>query len=75
MGGHCPIVWGGELSDKKEKYIKYTTALNDCQSMILNATTNKKLAAAMEGSMEGRYDEREAQGKSNSIVLGALDVE
>jgi len=29
----------------------------------------------MEGSMEGRCDEREARGKRNSIVLGALDVE
>jgi len=43
--------------------------------MILNATTNQKLAAATEGSMEGRCDEREARGKRNSIVLGALDVE
>jgi hypothetical protein len=25
--------------------------------------------------MEGRFDERKAQGKRNSIVLGALDVE
>ena len=25
--------------------------------------------------MEGRFDKREAQGKRNSIVLGALDVE
>jgi len=42
--------------------------------MILNATTNQKLAAATEGSMEGRCDEQEARGKRNSIVLGALDV-
>jgi hypothetical protein len=74
-GGHRPIVWGIELSDEKEKYIKYTTALNGHRSMILNATTNQKLVAAMEGSMEGRCDEWEARGKRNSIVLGALDVE
>ena len=43
--------------------------------MIVNATTNQKLAAAMEGSMEGRCDKQEAQGKRNSIVWGALDVE
>ena len=43
--------------------------------MIVNATTNQKLATAMEGSMEGRFDEREAHGKRNSIVLGALVVE
>jgi hypothetical protein len=43
--------------------------------MILNVTTNQKLAAATDGSMEGRCDEREARRKRNSIVLGALDVE
>ncbi len=42
--------------------------------MIINATTNQKLAAATKGSMEGSCNEREAQGKRNSIVLGALDV-
>ena len=50
-------------------------ALNGRRSMILNATTNQKLAAATEGSMEGRCNKQEAQGKCNSIVLGALDVE
>jgi hypothetical protein len=34
-----------------------------------------KLVAATEVSMEGRFDKREAQGKRNSIVLGALDIE
>ena len=43
--------------------------------MILNATTNQKLAAAAEGSMEGGCDKREAPGKRNSIVLGPLDIE
>jgi hypothetical protein len=42
--------------------------------MIINATTNQKLVAATKGSMEGSCDEREAQGKRNSIILGALDV-
>ena len=56
-------------------YIKYTAALNGCWSKILNATTNQKLVAATEGCMEGRFNKQEAQGKHNSIVLGALDVE
>ncbi len=43
--------------------------------MIINATTNQKLVAATEVSMEGRWNEQEAQGGRNSIVLGALDVE
>jgi len=42
--------------------------------MIINATTNQKLVAATKGRIEGSCDEREAQGKRNSIVLGALDV-
>jgi hypothetical protein len=42
--------------------------------MILNATTNQKLAAMTEGSMEGKCDKREARGKHSSIVLGALDI-
>ena len=65
----------GRRIDRQKIYnIKYTAALNGRRSMILNATTNQKLAAATEGSMEGRCDEREARGKRNSVVLGALDV-
>ena len=75
MRGHRPIVWGVELSNKKERNIKYTMDLNGRRSMIVNATTNQKLAAATEGSMEGRCDKQKAQGKRNSIVWGALDVE
>ncbi len=60
MGGHRPIVWGVELSNEKENNIRYTTALNDRRLMIFDTTTNQKLVAAMEGSMEGRFDEREA---------------
>ncbi len=54
--------------------IKFTTALNGRRWMILNATTNQKLVALTKGSMEGRCNEREVQGKRNSIVLGVLDV-
>jgi hypothetical protein len=75
MGGHRPIVWGEKLIDKKIYNFKYTAALNGRRLRIINATTNQKLAAATEGSMEGRCDKREAQGKRNSIVLGGLDVE
>ncbi len=75
MRGHHPIVWGVELSNKKENNIRYTTALNGRRSMIFNATTNQKQVATTKGSMEGRFDKQEVQGKRNSIVLGALDVE
>ena len=49
-------------------------ALIGCRSTILNATTNQKLATATGGCMEGRFDEWEAKGKHNSIVLGALGI-
>jgi len=42
--------------------------------MIVNTTTNQKLVAATKGSTEGSCDKREAQGKRNSIVLGALGI-
>jgi hypothetical protein len=66
----------GRRIDRQKIYnIKYTTALNGRWLMILNATTNQKLVAMTKGSMEGRCDKREAGGKRNSIVLGALDIE
>ena len=43
--------------------------------MILHATANPKLAAAMEVSMEGKCNKREVWGKHISIFLGVLDVE
>ena len=55
---------GRQIDQQKIYNIKYTTALNGCRLIILNATTNQKQAAATERSKEGR-----------SIVLGALDVE
>ncbi len=30
VGAHGPIVWGVELSNKKETNIKHTAALNGC---------------------------------------------
>ena len=66
---------GWRIDRQKIFNTKYTAALNGRRLTILNATTNQKLAAGTEGCMEGRFDKREAQGKRNSIVLGALNVE
>ncbi len=71
MGGHCLIVWGVKLSNKKEK-IKIHHGLKWPPVDDFNATTNQKLAAATMGSMDGRYNKREARGKRNSIVLGGV---
>jgi hypothetical protein len=66
----------GQGIDQQKIYnIKYTPSLDSRRLMILNATTNQKQAATMEVSIEGRCDEREARGKRNSFVLGALDIE
>ena len=66
---------GRRIDQQKIYNIKFTAALNGHRLMVLNATANQKLAAVTEGSIEGRCDKREAWGKCNSIVLGALDVE
>ena len=74
-GGTLSHHLGRRIDQQKIYNIKYTMALNGCRSMILNATTNQKQAVATEGSMEGKCDEQEAQGKHNAIILGALLVE
>jgi hypothetical protein len=43
--------------------------------MIYYATTNQKQASTTEGCMKERCGKREAQGKHNAIVLGALLVD
>ena len=40
--------------------------------MIFNTTINQKLAAATEGTTEGRHNEREVWGKQVTIFLMAL---
>ena len=61
---------GGKLGDNKIKKIKYVVAFNGRQSMNLHTTTNQKQSAAMDGTKNGRRNEREAWGKRNTIVLG-----
>ena len=43
-----------------------------CQSANQNTTTNQKQATVTEGSMEGIFDEWDAWGKHDAIILGAL---
>jgi hypothetical protein len=40
--------------------------------MIYYATTNQKQDSTIEGGMKERRNKREAQGKHNAFVLGAL---
>ncbi len=48
----------------------WALAIDGRRSKILHTTTNRNQAAAMEGTMKGRRDEREVQGKHDSIVFG-----
>ncbi len=42
VGGHHPIVWGGEQSDNKINKIKYTMASDGRRSKTFHTTTNQK---------------------------------
>jgi hypothetical protein len=72
VGKHCPVVWYIEWSNAKIIKIQYMVAFIGCQSANQNTTTNQKQAAAMEGSMEGIFDKRDAWGKRDAIILGVL---
>ena len=72
VGKHCPVVWDVKWSNTKIIKIQYTVAFIGRQLANQNTTTNQKQAAATEGSMEGIFDEQDAWGKCNAIILGAL---
>ena len=50
-------------------------AIDGRQTTTSHTTTNQKQAAAVEVSMKGRRNEREAQGEHDTIVLGELRVD
>jgi hypothetical protein len=59
-----------EASDKKNREMGWALAIDGRQLNILHTTTNQKQAAATEGSMKARRDEREARGNHDTMVLG-----
>ena len=72
-------VWGSlshclgrrmEASDEKNREMGWALGVDGRRLKILHTTTNQKQAAATEGTMKGRRDEREAQGKHDTIVFG-----
>ena len=72
MGDIVPV-FGASNGAANNK--KYTVALDGRRLMIYYATTNQKQASTTKGGMKERCNEREAQGKHNTIVLGALLVD
>jgi hypothetical protein len=71
VGGVVPL-FGASNGGKgqKNREMGWALAIDGHRLKILHTTTNQKQAAAMEGTMKGRRNEREARGKHNTIVLG-----
>ena len=72
-------VWGSlstclghrmEVSDEKNREMGWALGVDGRRLKILHTTTNRIQAAATEGTKKGRRDEREAQGKHDTIVFG-----
>ncbi len=71
MGDVVPLFGalnGGK--QQKSREMGWAFAIDGRRLKILHTTTNQKRAAAMEGTMKGRRDEREVRGKQNTIVFG-----
>ena len=68
----CPIIWDIKSSNAKIMKIKYTVGLIGRQSVNQNTTINQTQAAVTKGSMEGICNKRDAWGKRDVIILGAL---
>ncbi len=73
MGDVVPL-FGASNGAAKNKNKKYIMALDGRRLMIYYTTTNQKQAAATEGTMKGRRDEREARGKHDTIVSGGITL-
>jgi len=74
VGDVVPL-FGASNGAAKNRNKKYIVALDGRRLTIYYTTTNQKQAAATEGTMKGRRDEREARGKHDTIVFGRHYVE
>ncbi len=61
---------GQQMERQKNREMDRALAINGHQTTTSHTTINQKQAAAMEGSMKGRRDKQEVQGKHDTIVLG-----
>jgi len=59
-----------EASDEKNREMGWALGVDGRQLKMLHTTTNQKQAAAKEGTMKGRRNEREARGKHDTIIFG-----
>jgi len=73
-GAFCYRLGATNKVTKNKKMKTYVVALDGRQSAKKHTTTNQKQAATMEGTMEGRRDEREAWGSAISLFFGGGEV-
>ena len=71
-GNTGPLFGTSNGATQKNIKIQYMVAIIGRQSANQNTTTNQKQATVAEGSMEGIFEERDAWGKRNAIILGML---
>ena len=72
VGGTLSRCLGRQMERRKNYKIQYMVAFIGRQSANQNTTTNQKQATATEGSMEGMFNQWDALGKRDAIILGAL---
>ena len=71
VGGRHNIIWGIEWSGEKNQYEKHH-GIKWPPIDHFHSTTNQKQAAAMEGSMKVRLDEREVGGEAQYYRFGGV---
>jgi len=74
LGRVFAVVWGRRIRRQKKQKNKIRRGLDGRRLAKKHTTTNQKQAAATEGTMEGRRDEREAWGSAISLFFGGGEV-
>jgi hypothetical protein len=75
MGGHSLYASNVKLSDTKNNKNKIHLALDGRWLIMVHTTTNQKHAGMAKYTLERRWDWGGAHKRSNSIILGLIEVE
>ncbi len=71
VGSVVPLFGASNGSEQqKNREMGWALAIDGHRLKFLHTITNQKQAAAMEGTMKGRRNKREAQGKHDTITFG-----
>ena len=68
--GRGLMIYYATTKQRKNREMGWVLAIDGRRLKFLHTTTNQKQATATEGTMKGRRDKREAQGKHDTIVFG-----